>query len=272
MKHESPRKIALGADFRTRALTALIGGSVVIAGIIAGSPFFDLAVMTVGVVAGLELVNMLHTSTRTAIIIVVVTVLACIEGLALDIPMLIAAAVVLFIVVGAVRSLGQPSRFLRDNYLYLLAGALYIGIPLGLLLLIRNGPDGLLWTAVLFVNNWTTDSAALIGGRIFGKNKLAPSISPGKTIEGAAIGLLMGFTLGLLVALAGGVPLPVAILVNAVLAPATEIGDLFESWTKRRLAVKDSGSLLPGHGGFLDRIDGVLLAAPLLYILLRLVV
>jgi phosphatidate cytidylyltransferase len=265
----------LGRDFRTRALTALVGAPLVVLAVIIGTPLMDVAVMAVGVIAGVELLNMIRpAASRTALVIVVVTVLASIEGLALAVPGVIAGAVALFFAAGLVRSLLQPAPtgpyFIR-NYLYLIFGALYIGIPLGIVLLIRaHEPDGLLWTLMLFANNWATDSFALIGGRVAGRHKLAPAISPGKTIEGALIGLVCGFGLGLALGLVGGLPPLTAVIANLVVALATQAGDLFESWAKRRLAVKDSGTLLPGHGGLLDRIDGFLLAAPLLYLVLRL--
>ncbi len=269
---ETSKKKNLGADFRTRAITALIGGPLVLLAVWIGPPLFDILALVVGIGASLELLHMFHGDSLIGRLAIISVVVAAVEGLSLHRPELtmIVAVIALAVILIYVRS--AQEHLSTRNALFLIIGALYIGISLGLALLIRGGESGLLWTAVLFVNNWTTDAAALIGGRIFGRHKLAPKISPGKTIEGAAIGLTSGFALGLLLALVGGVALPLAILANVVIAPATELGDLFESWTKRRLAVKDSGSLLPGHGGILDRIDGVLLAAPLLYLILEFVV
>ena len=115
---------------------------------------------------------------------------------------------------------------------------------------------------------WIADSAAYFAGRRFGRRKLAPRISPGKTWEGvagAAVGVGVYYVL-VWVAwapafLAGHRLLDLA-LVAGIVALSVE-GDLFESWMKRRAGVKDSGSLLPGHGGVLDRIDGVVAALPL---------
>jgi phosphatidate cytidylyltransferase len=266
-------KTRLGADFRARFITAAVGGPTVLASILLGGVVFNLAVAFVGFVAGMEFHHMIRPNQRTGLIMTILTILVCIESIVLDRLILIPLAVAVFVVFGVIETIQiqEPkAHFFIRNYFYPIIGALYIGIPLGLLLLIRSGDNGLLWTAMLFVNNWGTDAFALIGGRIAGRHKLAPHISPGKTIEGAFIGLTTGSLIGIAIALAGGITPSLAILANVLIALSVEIGDLFESWVKRRLAVKDSGSILPGHGGFLDRIDGTLVAAVSLYVIIRL--
>lgn len=268
---EKTKARSLGADFRTRALTALVGAPIILLAVIIGRPVFDVLVVGVGLAAGLELLHMLRPPTDITRALSLLLIVACIGGVSLLLPIQIIATAAVFLVVGlALWTMSASVPFTR-GVLYPLLGALYIGLPLGVVLLLRHGENGLLWTIMLFANNWATDAFALIGGRVAGRHKLAPKISPGKTIEGAAIGLTLGFLVGLTIALIGGIPPGTAILANIVVAFATEIGDLFESWTKRRLAVKDSGSLLPGHGGVLDRVDGTLLAAPLLYLVVALV-
>jgi phosphatidate cytidylyltransferase len=117
------------------------------------------------------------------------------------------------------------------------------------------------------------DTAAYFAGRRFGKHKLAPAISPGKTREGALGGAAGVLVYACVVALAGGRPIGFALLgAFLLLFLLSVLGDLFESWIKRRAGVKDSGNLLPGHGGVLDRIDSqlaVLPVAALLWILLK---
>jgi phosphatidate cytidylyltransferase len=127
-------------------------------------------------------------------------------------------------------------------------------------------PRGPLLVLFLFVLIWTADIAAFFTGRRWGKTKLAPVLSPGKTragVYGAATGApFLGLALGLILELS-----PLAVLGSLVLCLATAlisvVGDLFESFLKRRRGLKDSGTLLPGHGGILDRIDSLLAAAPL---------
>jgi phosphatidate cytidylyltransferase len=126
------------------------------------------------------------------------------------------------------------------------------------------------WAAVLFVFLvvWATDIAAYFGGRYFGGPKLWPAVSPNKTWSGAASGLAAAIAAGGLMAWAAGVPRAGTCFVLAgVLSVASQAGDLFESGMKRRFEVKDSGRLIPGHGGVLDRVDGLLAAAAAAWVL-----
>ena len=112
---------------------------------------------------------------------------------------------------------------------------------------------------------WAADSGAYFAGRHLGKHKLAPTISPNKTVEGAVGGLLAGVAVAIGLGLwagAGSAQLPALALVAALAVAVSIVGDLVESLLKRQAGVKDSGHLIPGHGGILDRIDGVLAAVP----------
>lgn len=155
-------------------------------------------------------------------------------------------------------------------WLFCVAVSLYICLPMLLLNFIRDGADGMLWTLFLLVTNWSTDTFALIGGRLFGKRKLAPRISAGKTWEGAIIGFLSGCCAGWIVGNMAELPLHIILIASPIIALMTILGDLLESQIKRFFNAKDAGQLLPGHGGFLDRIDGLLLAIPPFYILMHL--
>ena len=146
----------------------------------------------------------------------------------------------------------------------LAAGVLYVGVPVTALMWLR-GADAVGRADVLFVVFvvWASDIGAYVCGRAFGGPKLAPAISPGKTWSGAVGGLLAAMLVGEAVASALAPAAPGrAAAVACVLGVASQAGDLLESWVKRRFNVKDSGRLIPGHGGLLDRLDGLLAAAP----------
>jgi phosphatidate cytidylyltransferase len=140
-------------------------------------------------------------------------------------------------------------------------GFLYALLPALALLWIRerSGIELLLW---VFIVTWSTDIGAYFAGRRFGRRKLAPSISPGKTVEGLYGGIAAATLLG--GAWAYATHLGAALFALApILAITAQAGDLFESAIKRRAGVKDSGAWLPGHGGVLDRLDGLVPVAVL---------
>ena len=141
-------------------------------------------------------------------------------------------------------------------------GALYLGLPVVSLLLLRDAPRGSAIIGGLFVAVWTADTAALLLGRLIGGPKLAPELSPNKTWAGFVGGTLAaGAAESVYVFSLGGAALE-GILFGIIIALSGHCGDLFESWVKRQFRAKNMGSLIPGHGGMLDRIDSLLFAAP----------
>ncbi len=149
-------------------------------------------------------------------------------------------------------------------------GILWVGVLGAHLLLIRQLPEGNYWLLILTGITAGSDSGAYYSGRIFGKNKLSPLISPNKTIEGALGGIVTGMLVALLLAviLLQNVPWILVLLSSIVLGVVGICGDLVESVIKRATGTKDSGTILGGHGGILDRADSILFAAPALYYLL----
>lgn len=130
---------------------------------------------------------------------------------------------------------------------------------------------GLGWYLLAQLVTWLTDVGAYVAGRRWGKRKLAPSISPGKSIEGALGGLIFGSITAVICAAAFRLPLPIplAILAGIALSGIGQLGDLAESLIKRQVGVKDSGALIPGHGGVFDRLDSLLVVATATYYLAR---
>jgi phosphatidate cytidylyltransferase len=147
-------------------------------------------------------------------------------------------------------------------------GAIYIGVPAVCLLALRvDVPLGAWVVFGLFLTIWTADTGAFICGRILGGPKFVPVLSPNKTWSGIVGGIVLpAAALFLYVMYLGGSGWRAG-LFGAALAAAGHMGDLFESWLKRRVGRKNSGSLIPGHGGVLDRIDSTLFVAPLAAVL-----
>ena len=148
--------------------------------------------------------------------------------------------------------------------------ALYIGLPIAAMVGIRalGGPPALF---LLMLTIIVSDSMQYYTGRLFGRRPLAPLVSPKKTVEGAMGGFVFGTALFTIVGAwwLPAVPVGFRVLVGVTLVALGIAGDLFESMLKRSANVKDSSSLIPGHGGILDRIDALLFAAPVYYIVLR---
>ena len=150
----------------------------------------------------------------------------------------------------------------------------YIGVLGSALVLTRDLDGGRDWFFIAILATFATDTGAYAVGRAIGRHPLAPRISPKKTREGSAGGLVAGAiaVLALNQAFDTGASLAMMLPLAIALPVAGQAGDLFESWMKRRMGVKDASGLLPGHGGFMDRLDSVLFVMPVVYLYVRFVV
>lgn len=158
------------------------------------------------------------------------------------------------------------------SWVWTIAGILYIGWLLGYIVALRDLDSNQTWQSWVFFALFTTfasDTAAFFTGRAWGRHKLAPNISPGKTREGAIGGFLGAIVLSLFFILPTPLHLPLswgqAILLGGLVSIFGQLGDLVESLFKRNMGVKDSGNLLPGHGGVLDRLDSIIFAGIVVY-------
>lgn len=175
----------------------------------------------------------------------------------------------------------HPNDRSVESVVYTLFGYLYIPWLLGYAITLRYTPDGVLglWYLVLpILAIIASDVGAFVIGKLFGRRKLAPQVSPNKTLEGAFGGLALAVFIVSLVTYAlellYGLQIDVydALLFSILVSSAAQLGDLFESLIKRWAGVKDAGFFLPGHGGVLDRIDGMLFAVPVTYYFVTLVI
>jgi phosphatidate cytidylyltransferase len=161
---------------------------------------------------------------------------------------------------------GEPQSGLRD-WLWVTGGIAYIGFLGAHLVLLRDLDGDGDWVIVSVFATFAADTAAYFIGRAFGRTQITPVISPGKTLEGSLAGLVAGFAALLLLVWLTGLDVDeLELLPLAALLPAAAmIGDLAESLIKRGAGVKDASEMIPGHGGFLDRLDSILLTTPLVY-------
>lgn len=144
-------------------------------------------------------------------------------------------------------------------------GIIYLGGMLSYILKLRALPFGFRYLLFVFLCIWMTDTAAYFVGKHFGKHKLAPNISPNKTIEGSLGGVFFTGLLALFLANVWNINIIEIVSISVIVSVFAQAGDLVESALKRQANVKDSGNLLPGHGGVLDRFDSTIFAIPVAY-------
>ncbi|MFZ0450527.1 MAG: phosphatidate cytidylyltransferase [Desulfatiglandaceae bacterium] len=162
---------------------------------------------------------------------------------------------------------GRSQNGASKNLGSVVMGPVYITLPLALLLWIDRAPSGNLWIFFMLAVVFASDTGAFYFGKLFGSHKMYKAVSPGKTWEGAVGGLVSSVTASFVFSrLVELNQRDISIVLLAVcLSLAEQCGDLTESMIKRSHGVKDSGRILPGHGGILDRIDGLLFAIPIIY-------
>lgn len=182
-------------------------------------------------------------------------------------------AVISIILLIRLISITSPSGSVREMGIIGI-GFLYITIFLSFQWFLRDDIMGSQHILLLYGSVWTADSTAYYIGTHLGKRKLYPSVSPNKTVEGV-VGSIIGGAIGALIITAifyniESYTILKALVIGIILGTVSVIGDLVESMFKRDAGVKDSSNIIPGHGGLLDKIDGVLLAGPVLYLVLRL--
>ncbi len=148
-----------------------------------------------------------------------------------------------------------------------LFGILYAPFMLSFLYLLRIRDEGITGILLVVVSSWISDTFAYFTGRLFGRHKLSPILSPGKSVEGAVGGVVFAAVFGWLLAVIASETPAFFALAAGFGAVISQIGDLFASGIKRSKGIKDFGDIIPGHGGILDRFDSVIMAAPVIYLM-----
>ena len=256
-------------NLRDRALSALVLGPLVLGVVWLGSWAYKGMIVLAALLAAREWVRMVVPGPLGRSFLVSAGAILLVVALSLTIgpATALSVAMTLTLVAGLVLGGGAgDSRVRYRDRWWAAFGIPYVGIACVALIWLRNDGDvGMMLIYFLLLSVWANDTGAFVVGRAIGGPRLAPTISPAKTWAGFWGGIaIAALTLGG-VALAMGARSPLtAALLAALLAVMSNVGDLFESAVKRRYKVKDSGGIIPGHGGLLDRIDGLLAAAPVL--------
>ena len=248
-----------------------------------GEPYFTIFIAVVGLLAALEFYRLSKGAKAQpltvfgiiwTILLIVVrnpainTWLAPYIDIELLVPNMITAGIAISLLLLLARRQKQGAF---TDWSWTLAEILYVGWLLGYLVALRGLDDGRSWVFLAVLATFGSDSAAYFIGRLFGKHKLAPTISPKKTWEGAVGGLAGAVAVSLLFLLPTPLKLTAylnwwqIIIVGLLISIFGQLGDLVESLFKRNTGVKDSGNIFPGHGGMLDRMDSIVFAGVVVY-------
>lgn len=256
---------------KTRVITAVIGVPVLLALSYFGSWPLVLVMALLSGLGAYEVARMFAGKGWQVILpltlaaAVVITLALAVVGWAAW-PFYVALLLVAILFAVLDRSMGDKLFFGLQQAL----GAAYVGIGFGALAALRLGYHSWLLILLAFLNVWVTDTAAYFVGKRFGKRHLAPHISPNKTWEGAVGGTLCAMLVcSIYMYLAFGMNYVAALGLAFVFTVLAQVGDLVESAFKRWAGVKDSGKILPGHGGILDRFDSIIFTAPFILLLVR---
>ena len=269
-----------------RILTAVVALPILLVTVWSPSPYYFVILSTIAALLALGEFYSLATKARCKPQVVTgfCAALVVIASFVFEEPLLTVAALIAVAIVTLVGAVFRPSE-LKESLVSVsstIFGVIYVALLASCLVGVRMISDTRFATPVSHLSSKAltmffaivifTDTGAYYTGRTIGRHKLAPRISPGKTIEGAIGGFVMAAVAGYVSKLTFFPEIPIAhcLVLGAIIGIVGQIGDLAESLLKRGSDVKDSGRLLPGHGGMLDRIDSILFSAPVLYFYFRL--
>lgn len=267
--------------FVQRALSTLVLGPLAVVLIYLGGWFYFIPLFLVLGLATVEYATMMgHLGWRLPAALLLVTVLPQLVAAHLPALQLGGPLLAISLIVAALYALWAYERRGPDEkhrgiaaaeWAGLVAGILVLGWMGGHFFLLRGLEEaGAAWTILVMVGTWVADSAAYIFGTRLGRRKLAPRLSPGKTIEGYVSGVIVGTLVTVGLAQLLSLPLWLALLIGLLVSVVSPAGDLAISLLKREAGVKDSGKMLPGHGGAFDRIDSLLWSVTISYYVISL--
>ncbi|WP_047981239.1 phosphatidate cytidylyltransferase [Ornithinibacillus contaminans] len=262
---------------KQRILTAIVALILFIPFVIYGSWPFTIIVFLLATVGLVELLKMHEIPWNSfaglfsIVLLWLILYPASNELLSFSLATTTAENILLFVLLLLAYTVLLKNKFTFDDVGFILLAVLYVGMGFYYFLETRHTADGLAQIFFALLVIWATDTGAYFSGRAFGKNKLWPEISPNKTIEGAIGGVILAAVVGVIFHMLFPFPFSIltVILISIIVSIFGQIGDLVESAFKRHYNVKDSGTILPGHGGILDRFDSAIFVFPVLHFILQ---
>ena len=260
--------------FKTRLISGIVLVIIALATIISGSWILFFTLLAVSLIGMRELYKVMKVSDEHVTVLELVGYLgAVLYYIAMKadfgnygtMAIIISMILILFVYV-----FGYP-KYHAEQVMAAFFGVVYVAVMLSFIYLTRSLPDGKFLVWLIFLCSWGCDTCAYCVGMLIGKHKMAPVLSPKKSIEGAVGGVVGAALLGVIYAVAThGAMLEYAVICG-VGALISMVGDLAASAIKRNQGIKDYGKLIPGHGGILDRFDSVIFTAPVIYYLAKMI-
>ncbi len=260
--------------FKTRLISGIVLVIIALATIISGSWILFFTLMAVSLIGMRELYKVMKVSDEHVTVLELVGYLgAVLYYIAMKadfgnygtMAIIISMILILFVYV-----FGYP-KYHAEQVMAAFFGVVYVAVMLSFIYLTRSLPDGKFLVWLIFLCSWGCDTCAYCVGMLIGKHKMAPVLSPKKSIEGAVGGVAGAALLGVIYAAATQGKMAEYALICAVGALISMVGDLAASAIKRNQNIKDYGKLIPGHGGILDRFDSVIITAPVIYYLAKMI-
>lgn len=258
--------------FKTRLISGIVLVIIALATIISGSWILFFTLLAVSLIGMRELYKVMKVSDEHVTVLELVGYLgAVLYYIAMKadfgnygtMAIIISMILILFVYV-----FGYP-KYHAEQVMAAFFGVVYVAVMLSFIYLTRSLPDGKFLVWLIFLCSWGCDTCAYCVGMLIGKHKMAPVLSPKKSIEGAVGGVAEAALLGVIYAAATQGKMAEYALICAVGALISMVGDLAASAIKRNQNIKDYGKLIPGHGGILDRFDSVIITAPVIYYLAK---
>lgn len=260
--------------FKTRLISGIVLVIIALATIISGSWILFFTLLAVSLIGMRELYKVMKVSDEHVTVLELVGYLgAVLYYIAMKadfgnygtMAIIISMILILFVYV-----FGYP-KYHAEQVMTAFFGVVYVAVMLSFIYLTRSLPDGKFLVWLIFLCSWGCDTCAYCVGMLIGKHKMAPVLSPKKSIEGAVGGVAGAALLGVIYAAATQGKMAEYALICAVGALISMVGDLAASAIKRNQNIKDYGKLIPGHGGILDRFDSVIITAPVIYYLAKMI-